>query len=102
MWRLGVTERITKIVNAKVKEAVDKAIFPLRDEVRRHTVQIEGLHRDNTTNKHRIVQLVWAGANTLTSAAVWSKQPPRPREVDLAVSDYRRIILGEDDIDSIT
>lgn len=99
MWRLGVTERLTKLVNVKVKEAVEKALFPLRDDLRRHTLQIEGLHRDNTTNKHRIVQIVWAGANAVTSAAIWAKTPPSQRELNVAISDYRRI-LGEDDLDA--
>lgn len=99
LWRVGVNRRIVKLIDAKVISSLEEALKPIESKLNRHTIQIEGLHGENQTNKHRIIQLVWAGANTVTSAAIWAKQPPRPREVDVAVSDYRRI-LGEDDLDA--
>jgi|SRR5580658_2557885 hypothetical protein len=105
VWKLArwankrLENKIMASVTSGVSKGIQDAFATIKIDVSSHTIQIASLHQQLRTHKRQITQLAYAGAETVASAAIWSKTPPSQREVDLQMADYRKIV-GDDDIDS--
>jgi hypothetical protein len=98
LWRFNawIKKHLRSIVTEQVKNGVTMSLAPLAQEVAGHTKQVEMIRQRLNRHERQIIQLSWAGAETVASAAIWSKKVPSPREVDLQSQDWRRIVSDED------
>jgi hypothetical protein len=102
VWRLGrwanrrLEDKIMASVTTGVSKGIQDAFATIKVDVSAHTLQIASLHQQLRTHRRQITQLAYAGAETTASAAIWAKKAPSPREVDLQMSDWRKIVSDEE------